>query len=48
MEKQHLVNIEQWYCLSYTFNSRRKFYKDNKGFLNNQERYSGRLINRET
>ncbi|EAK7697421.1 cyclase, partial [Campylobacter coli] len=46
--KQHLVNIEQWYCLSYTFNSRRKFYKDNKGFLNNQERYSGRLINRET
>ncbi|HBK1913277.1 TPA: cyclase family protein, partial [Campylobacter jejuni] len=41
-------NIQQWCDLSYSLDSRRKFYKDSKILITRKEKYSNNLVNRET
>ncbi|EGK7515060.1 cyclase [Campylobacter lari] len=48
MKNSFLYDADQWLCLSYAFNSKRKFYKDKTGIVNNKEAYSQGFINRET
>ncbi|EAL7261932.1 cyclase, partial [Campylobacter jejuni] len=40
-------NIQQWCDLSYSLDSRRKFYKDSKILITRKEKYSNNLVNRE-